>query len=87
MSDYRINFKDTINAQDTFNLTQMLGIIDNDDTLTIIVDDKSTKDAEVILKLLYENGFECKTKGGSTNSSFYIVANRIDRRGFEGGIH
>jgi hypothetical protein len=88
MSDYRINFNGMIMAQDTMNLTQILGIIDNEDKLTIVMENNGSKerDAENILKLLYENGFECTTGGGSAKSNYYIVANRTDRKGFE-GIH
>lgn len=86
MSDYRINFDGIINTRDTNNLSQMLGIIDNDDRLTVIVDNNAVKDAEKILKLLYENGFDCKTTGGSGNNSLYIMASRIERDVFQ-SIH
>lgn len=86
MSDYRINFNNLINASDIHNLSQMLGIIDNNDKLTIIVDNNTVKDIEAILKLLYENGFDCKTTGGSGNHNLYISASRADRDSFE-GIH
>jgi hypothetical protein len=88
MSDYRINFNGMSRTQDTMNLAQILDIIDNGDKLTIIVENNSTRDmdTESIIKLLDENGFNCTTNGGPANNNFYIIANRVDRKGFE-GIH
>lgn len=86
MSDYRINFDKMINTKDTSNLSQMLGVIDNNDKLTVIIDNNSSKNAEIILRVLYENGFDCTTSGGADNNSYYITATRVNRDSFV-GIH
>lgn len=84
MSDYRIDFQERVNTKDASDLSQMLGIIDNGDNLTVIVDN-NCNDTEIILKILYENGFDCKTSNGVKNDLF-IIATRMCKNHFE-GIH
>ena len=90
MSSYRINFSDMVNAKDTTNLSNMLGIIDSEDMLIITFENKGNIESDAILKVLYENGFNCTTSGGEgegdKNNSYYITATRVNESTFE-GIH
>lgn len=86
MSDYRINFDGEINGKDADNLARMLDIIDDEDKLTIIVDNNNAYDAEFILRVLRENEFECKTSVGEVNNRYYISAIKTNKKDYV-GIH
>lgn len=86
MSDYKINFSGTVNDRDAASLSMMLGIISSDDNLTISLDKCNEKSRDIIMKILNENGFDCRTDGDKDERSFSISAVRNDRNTFE-GIH
>jgi hypothetical protein len=76
MSIYRLNYTNLIDTKAMDNLKNILGIIDDTDTLTIVIENNLIPEADKILGLLHENGFDCKTSARNDGMKFTITATK-----------
>lgn len=76
MSDYRINFGNIIEPSDTNKLYNMLDIIGEGDELNITIESADADQTETVMRVLRENKFDVKTKGGHNGGQFNIIAKR-----------
>jgi hypothetical protein len=76
MSDYRLNYTNLIDIKDMDNLKSILGIVDDTDTLTIVIEENLISKADRILGALHENGFDCKTSTRNDGMNFTITATK-----------
>ena len=76
MSVYRLNYASLIETKDMDNLKNILGIVDDTDTLTIVIENNLIPEADRILSILHENGFDCKTSSRNDGVNFTITATK-----------
>ncbi|MDF2675268.1 MAG: hypothetical protein K0R09_3540 [Clostridiales bacterium] len=77
MSDYRINFGNTVGPSDSNKLYDMLGILGGEDELIITLDAAGEPSQyDTIFKVLEENEFNVSTKGGHEGGKYHIIAKR-----------
>lgn len=76
MSDYRINAGDIMGPEETEKIMNMLGILDEDDELTITMDLQDSEQAEGLLRMLDDNEFDVSARGDHENNIYHITAKR-----------
>jgi hypothetical protein len=76
MSVYRLNYTSMIETKDMDNLKNILGIVDDTDTLTIVIENNLIPESDRILSVLHENGFDCKTSSRNDGMNFTITATK-----------
>jgi hypothetical protein len=76
MSDYRMNFGKIGGATDNQKLYDMLNILGQDDELVISIDSENYSQGDSVLRVLEENNFEVKAKGGHESGQYNIRAKR-----------
>ena len=76
MSIYRLNYTSLIETKDMDNLKNILEIVDDTDTLTIVMENNLIPEADRILAVLHENCFDCKTSARKDGMNFTITATK-----------
>lgn len=76
MSDYRLEISGTIGLSDYSNINDYMGIIGEDDKLTITIGSGETHNVDIISSILSRNGFEVAFKGGNDDGKYQISAFR-----------
>lgn len=76
MSEYRLEVNGTIGLSDYSNINDYMGIIGEDDKLTITIGTGETHNVDIISNILNHNGFQVAFKGGNDDGKYYISAYR-----------
>lgn len=76
MSDYRLEINGIIGLSDYSNINDYMGIIGEDDKLTITVGPGEAHNVDIISDILRRNGFDVAAKGGHDDGRYYISAFR-----------
>lgn len=76
MSDYRINFGTAIDSNDINKLYGMFNIMEEKDSLNIVLEAADAHQAERIMKILDDNHFDVTTKGSNDGYHYNITARR-----------
>ncbi len=76
MSEYRLEVNGTIGLSDYSNINDYMGIIGEDDKLTITIGTGETHNVDIISNILSRNGFQVAFKGGNDDGKYYISAFR-----------
>lgn len=76
MSDYRMDIRGDIGLTDYSNIQDYLGIIDENDKFTVIIDKKNTKDVNILNSILKENNLLVSEEGYDNAGNYRINACR-----------
>lgn len=76
MSDYRMDIRGDIGLTDYSNIHDYLGIIDEDDKFTVIIDKQNTKDVNILNSILKENKLLVFEEGYDTAGNYHISASK-----------
>jgi len=76
MSEYRLDVTGNLQLSDYSNIHDYMGIISDDDKLTIAMEDNSSDNVGIICSMLQNNKFNISTQGGHGDGKYYIIAYR-----------
>jgi hypothetical protein len=76
MSEYRLDVLGDINLSDYSSIHDYMGIIEENDKLTITSKMKNSEEVEILCEMLENNYFTVVAQGGKVNGDYYITAKK-----------
>jgi len=77
MSYYRMDIKGEIGLTEYSNIYDYLGIVDKEDSFTIIMNDNNAQEIGIINSMLKDNSFCIYEEGYNNSGEYYINAYKI----------
>ena len=74
MSEYRLEVNGVIGLSDYSSINDYMGIIGDDDKLTITFGASETPNVDIVTNILSRKGFQVAFKGGNDDGKYYITA-------------
>lgn len=76
MSEYRLDIEGPLQLSDYSNISDYMGVIGENDRVTIVIDKDLLGDIEMLGSMLSGGDFTIQTKGGKEDEKVYITAHR-----------
>lgn len=76
MSEYRLDIVGDINLSDYSSIHDYMGIIEQNDKLTITSRMKNSEEVGILCKMLENNSFTIVDQGGTQNGEYYITSQK-----------
>lgn len=76
MSDYRMDIKGTIGLSDYSNIYDYIGVVDQQDSFTITLDNIEHENINIICSMLFDNKFIIYDQGYDMNGRYFINAHK-----------
>ena len=76
MSEYRLDIPGDINLSDYSSIHDYMGIIAQNDRLTITSRMKNPEEMKILCKMLENNRFMVVTQGDTQNGEYYITSQK-----------
>lgn len=76
MSEYRLDIVGDINLSDYSSIHDYMGIIEQNDKLTITSRMKNSEEVGILCKMLENNSFTIVDQGGTKNGEYYITSQK-----------
>lgn len=76
MSEYRLDIPGDINLSDYSSIHDYMGIISQNDRLTITSKTKDSEEVKILCKMLENNQFTIVTQGDAKNGQYYITSQK-----------
>jgi hypothetical protein len=76
MSEYRLDLVSDISLSDYSSIHDYMGIIEQNDKLTITSKMKSPEEMKLLCKMLENNYFTIVAQGGTQNGEYYITSQK-----------
>ena len=76
MSEYRLDIPGDINLSDYSSIYDYMGIISQNDRLTITSKTKDSQEVKILCKMLENNQFTIVTQGDTQNGQYYITSQK-----------
>lgn len=76
MPEYKLDFSGVVELTDYSCIDDYIGLINNNDKLTICIENSDHEDAEIITDMLKRKKFSILEKGEKIDGKYYIKASR-----------
>ncbi|MBD7913367.1 MULTISPECIES: hypothetical protein [Clostridium] len=74
MSDYKMDIRGEIGLSEYSNIHDYLGVVDNNDSFTITLDNSDEHEINIINSMLKDNSFYIISEGYDSLGIYYITA-------------
>lgn len=78
MSQYKMEIRGFIGLSDYSSISDYIGLVDNDESVTVILDEFAQESLEIIESLLKKNDFLIMYKGLDEKGKYCINAQKCD---------
>lgn len=78
MSDYKMDIKGTLGLSEYSNIYDYMGVVDKNDSFTIVLDNENKKDINIIESMLKESNFSIINQGYTEKGDYYISASKYE---------
>jgi len=76
MSEYRLDLVSDINLSDYSSIHDYMGLIEQNDKLTITSKIKNPEELKILCKMLENNYFTIVAQGGTQNGDYFITSQK-----------